>query len=251
MTLVSNVLFFGEQMTALLEKKTGQKPLWSQVYEILKERIEQNRYPEGTNLPTENELMEEFSLSRVTIRRAMDRLMNEGYITRRRGSGTIINSRRRNTSTSMQTTIIGEYNDRKDRRVISVSYETPPDAISSFFGTPKNQPVLKLVRRLFVEDRPVSNHTSYLNPMLGIDDGMDFSGSLYETLNRAGYPITEITERFTSSLSDEEEKRWLELHEPKVIMHRQRSGCCGKTPVEYSLVSYVADDYELTVRYRK
>ncbi|MBR2676055.1 MAG: GntR family transcriptional regulator [Solobacterium sp.] len=238
-------------MTVMLEKKTGQKPLWSQLYEILRERIEQNRYPEGMNLPTESELMSEFSLSRVTIRKAMERLMNEGYIIRRRGSGTIINPRRRNTSTTLQTTIIGEFNDRRDRRVISVSYEIPPAAASSFFGTPERQPVLTLVRRLYVEGKPVSNHKSYLNPTLGIDDRMDFNGSLYETLSQAGYPITEITERFTSSLSDKEEEQLLELKEPKVIMRRQRSGSCGKIPVEYSLVIYIADDYELTVRYRK
>ena len=240
-----------DQMTTLLEKKTGQKPLWSQVYEILKERIEQSQYPEGLNLPTELELMDEFALSRVTIRKAMDQLMNEGYIIRRRGSGTIVNPRRRNTSTTLQTTIIGEFSSRKDRKVISVSYEIPPAAVSAFFGTPERQPVLTLVRRLFVEGKPVSNHKSYFNPTLGIDDRMDFNGSLYETLNQAGYPITEIIERFTSSMSNDEEERVLELSEPKVIMRRQRSGFCGKTPVEYSLIDYIADDYELTVRYRK
>ena len=61
-------------MTTALEKKTGQKPLWSQLYEILQSRIETAAYEEGTLFPTEAELMEEFAVSRITVRQAMDSL---------------------------------------------------------------------------------------------------------------------------------------------------------------------------------
>lgn len=65
-------------------------PLHRQVEFVIRSGIVTGRYPSGEKLPTEPELCEMFSVSRITIRRAMDALENEGLIERKQGRGTIV-----------------------------------------------------------------------------------------------------------------------------------------------------------------
>src|SRR5690625_7539620 len=63
-------------------------PLYKQVQEILQERIITGRYPKNTLIPSETELKEEFDVSIITIRRAVEQLAQQGYVEKRRGGGT-------------------------------------------------------------------------------------------------------------------------------------------------------------------
>ena len=56
-------------------------------YEAILSRLKAGRYAVGGRLPTEEELTRAFDVSRVTIRRSLDILVNEGYLERRQGSG--------------------------------------------------------------------------------------------------------------------------------------------------------------------
>lgn len=62
--------------------------------ETLRRRIEDGIYPEGSFLPTEAELCAEFGVSRYTVREALRRLTEAGYLQRRQGSGSAVISAR-------------------------------------------------------------------------------------------------------------------------------------------------------------
>jgi GntR family transcriptional regulator len=68
-----------------------QVPLADQVFDILVERINDGVYPPGSKLPPENQLREEFNVSRSTIRTAVSRLEDRKLVHRQRGVGTYIN----------------------------------------------------------------------------------------------------------------------------------------------------------------
>ena len=53
-----------------LSYQVGQKPLWSQLYDILEMRILSGEYKEGDTLPSEVAIMQEFDVSRITVRQA-------------------------------------------------------------------------------------------------------------------------------------------------------------------------------------
>lgn len=65
-------------------------PLYHQIYLILRQNLLDGRY-DSQPLPSEMELTEQYKVSRVTIRRAMQDLVNEGLIARGRGKGTFAN----------------------------------------------------------------------------------------------------------------------------------------------------------------
>lgn len=62
-------------------------PKYKVAYGALLSRLVSGRYPVGGRLPTEDELARTFDISRVTIRRSLDMLVNEGFLERRQGSG--------------------------------------------------------------------------------------------------------------------------------------------------------------------
>lgn len=70
--------------------KEGELPLHKKVYELLRKHIKEGIYAEGDLLPSENELCGLHNATRPTIRKALDRLANEGFILKQQGKGSIV-----------------------------------------------------------------------------------------------------------------------------------------------------------------
>lgn len=69
-------------------------PLYQQVKEDIKTAIEQGKYKTKEKIPSEPELSAEYSVSRITLRRAVEELCNEGYLIKRQGQGTFVSTPR-------------------------------------------------------------------------------------------------------------------------------------------------------------
>src|SRR5215813_9388676 len=65
-------------------------PLYLQVVRALKDEIVSGVYPIGSQLPTEEELCERFSVSRYTVREALRRLREDSLVSSRQGAGTTV-----------------------------------------------------------------------------------------------------------------------------------------------------------------
>lgn len=232
-----------------LSYESGQKPLWSQLYDILETRILNGHYREGEVLPSEMSLMDEFEVSRVTVRQAMDKLINAKLISRKRGKGTIVLKRENVVATTFQSSFNGveEMNNANDRRVINVEYVHPPIDVAYYFGISTNQMVLKLTRQTYVDEKPVTHYESYLNPIVPLDEKTDFSGSMYQILEQVGYPITGVNEKITASMMTANEKEMFDIHKNEAIMNRIRMGKSDDIPIEYTYSKYVARGYELEI----
>ena len=70
-------------------------PLYRQVAEVLRERIERGVFRPGEKIPTEYDLCDEFGVSRISIRHALSELVHEGLLHRRQGSGTYVEEKQR------------------------------------------------------------------------------------------------------------------------------------------------------------
>ncbi len=65
-------------------------PLYMQLYDKLKMKITGGIWPEGSLIPSETSLMKQYGVGRETVRRAVLRLVNEGYLFRQQGKGTFV-----------------------------------------------------------------------------------------------------------------------------------------------------------------
>ncbi len=82
--------FVNESPGELTLNRQSKLPLYHQLYEILRSRILRGDWEPGSLIPSESELIEQYDVSRITVRQALDILVNEGLIYRQRGRGTFV-----------------------------------------------------------------------------------------------------------------------------------------------------------------
>ncbi len=73
-----------------MEGTKSLKPRYEQMYLMLRNKILTGEYAVGDRIPSEKELMEEFSVSRITSKKALDMLVQDGYIMRQPGRGSFV-----------------------------------------------------------------------------------------------------------------------------------------------------------------
>lgn len=74
-------------MPKTTDAKQADTPKYEHAYRVILQRLKDGRYPIGGRMPTEGELATSFDVSRVTIRRALDMLVQDGYVESKQGSG--------------------------------------------------------------------------------------------------------------------------------------------------------------------
>lgn len=73
-----------------MAKAEYKMPIYLQLRELIRNKIEEGEYMPGTAIPSENKLAETFGLNRLTIRNAVDALVNEGLLRRVQGKGVFV-----------------------------------------------------------------------------------------------------------------------------------------------------------------
>lgn len=132
-------------------------PLYQQVFEVIKGKIETGRYPAHSQIPTESELSRMYGVGRITVRRAIEELVNEGYLTKRQGRGTFVTApkmvRKVHQKDDVQsfTDACNENGMRAGARLISCSPVKADDVLASFFNIAPGSDLI-LVNRLRTAD---------------------------------------------------------------------------------------------------
>lgn len=72
-------------------EESSATPLYQQVMDDIREDIQDGAYAVNARVPSEAELSGMYSVSRITIRRAIEELSSEGYLTKKQGKGTYVN----------------------------------------------------------------------------------------------------------------------------------------------------------------
>jgi DNA-binding GntR family transcriptional regulator len=96
-----------------MDGKRKELPLYKKVYETLRKNINDHVYKERDVLPSEHELCTLFQATRPTVRKALDRLVHEGYIKKKQGKGSIVIGNPKGVgilSLSGTTSAVGEEN---------------------------------------------------------------------------------------------------------------------------------------------
>src|SRR3954464_3810159 len=74
--------------------KNSPVPIYHQLEEHIKQQIENGILKEEAIIPSEREYAQMFQISRMTVRQAINNLVSEGYLTRRKGRGTFVTKKK-------------------------------------------------------------------------------------------------------------------------------------------------------------
>lgn len=140
-------------------------PLYHQLYELLRSKIESGEFAPGDMLPTENELLEQYQLSRNTVRQALQELVNSGWVVRQRGRGSFVTHRPIEQGLNR---IISFTEDMRNRgltpgtQIISAELMPAPEHIAAALGIEKGEELAHLSRLRLADGEPMSVEQSYL-----------------------------------------------------------------------------------------
>ena len=160
-------------------------PLYHQLKTAIQREIEAGRWKPGDQLPTENDLMARFHVSKITVRQALRELSNLGYIRREQGRGTFVRrppleeGPRELTSFTEEMRLhgIAATTHVLDHGVVAA----PPD-VAAKLEIPPLAPVFRLRRLRFADGEPIGLQTAYV-PMASVPGITEVSftrASLYE-----------------------------------------------------------------------
>lgn len=170
----------------ILNRHTG-VPLYHQLKTAILRDIEAGRWKPGDRIPTEDELIARFHVSKITVRQAVRELAQMGCVRREQGRGTFVQRPPIEEGPRELTSFTGEMRThglRAASQVLEQSIVDAAEEIASPLEIGVAEPVFRLRRLRFANDEPMGVQTAYLAMRLvpGIDR-MSFAGaSLYEIL---------------------------------------------------------------------
>jgi GntR family transcriptional regulator len=226
-------------------------PRHHQIYVVLRQQIMEGFYPPDQPMPGEHDLSTMFGASRITLRRALDRLENEGLVLRRRGSGTFplpVTS-----PAPIRANLRGLFENllamgvKTKVRLIEFSYITSPADIAQLLEIPPHTVAQKAVRVRSHRGKPFSHLTTYVPEDIGRSyQQLDLAAKpLLQLLERAGVKVSRADQVITAKLADVSVAPLLELDvgAPLLCVKRQVRDQNDRI-VEYIEALYRPDLYE-------
>jgi GntR family transcriptional regulator len=182
-------------------------PLHHQVYLVLADGISTGRYATGAPLPTEEELTHIFSVSRITVRRAMSSLQNAGLIERGAGRRTIVRLQPGQPLSVPAASVIENialYGAETVATVLEFDYVPAPAFLRDRLWDAGDKPVQRAVRVRRQDCDPVMYLTSYVPAALGRTFTADELNRIpmLKLLGRAGAHISGGEKIVSATLAD-------------------------------------------------
>lgn len=224
-------------------------PLYHQLAEQWATAIRSGALSPGDPFENELALVARLHLSRPTVRKAINELVRQGLLVRRRGIGTHVASQVVTKDTSL-TSLFDElrHSGHLPRtQVLQLQASRPNREVAVAMGLAPATPLVYLERLRFSDEVPLVVLRSWLPPRFHDVSPDDFTNrSLYDVLAERGVHQHSAQQRIGARLATARERRLLGLHRVDAVLtaqwlSREADGCV----IEYGEHSYRGDSYEL------
>ncbi|WP_280771667.1 GntR family transcriptional regulator [Salipaludibacillus daqingensis] len=239
---------------SLLNHNKGAVPLYQQLKEIIKEKIDSGVYEVGDKIKTEKELQEFYSLSRITVRQALNELVSEGYLHRQRGKGTVVLGQRLFHEQVLKVrSFTEEMNERGYKTgtsYVDVSIVKAEREVSLNLDINEGTDVIKLVRVRTANGIPIVVFDTYLSLETGLKiEELESIGSLYEFFSTKGIHIKYVDECFEVETADKRLAEYLDVKTNFPLMLRTRQTYSTENKIiEYTKAYYHSKLYKFNLR---
>jgi GntR family transcriptional regulator len=251
--------------TALVDARRPQ-PLWEQTADYLRDTIASGVYPEGSRLPAERELCLELDVSRVTLRKALSALVEEGVLSASHGRGWYVSSSSTPASAPPSgngdwSNVLESFSETAARMGLvadSVVFEqriapASLDEAEELVVAP-GTPLLHLGRVRRLDGVPIAvDRTRCAAHLLPRAEELDFSSaSLYAELSAAGIEIARAETTIEAREADQSaaDRLAMEPGRPILVMRQAAVEASGR-PVLLSTIEYSGERYRLRTSFTR
>lgn len=238
--------------------KYSNVPLYSQLKDLIIEKIENGEYSEELKIPSEQELCEYYEISRPTVRQAISELTNNGYLYKEKGKGTFVAKSKTKVDIKNYTGFTDSILDSQDpgaHNIISIKSIKGADLkhLESIFGTSgsySQQSDFAEIKFVTLQKTDViSLNTSYIPLGLfpGIMEDIKSKKPSYDIM-RGKYPLIPVKTRSTLEIiyTDHEDAQYLQVQsgQPLLKIENVLFSKSGQV-VEYIVAKYRSDKCKL------
>ncbi|WP_407272162.1 GntR family transcriptional regulator [Radiobacillus sp. PE A8.2] len=235
-----------------LTRKKG--PLYTQIKNILKDRILHGIYPIDSNIPAEPQLEKEFYVSKITVRKAIEELAHDGFVEKKSGKGTRVIRNRSSSKLSkgkLFTEFLVESGHKLNKELLEIIQLTneKDSNLYRLFGTH-----CICIKRLYhLDGQPYIYYHHYLSMEVEAIKQEDIKEqSLYEFVEQRGIDLEKFTDKFTVAIATTEAQQALKLDANTTLLKRTRYAYDETNNlIEYSEGYYNNEIQEYVLNYEK
>ena len=195
-------------MTAYAQQTLPEGGKARRVYLLLRDEISNGTLSEGALLPGENRLADKFNVSRITVRRALEALAEDGLIEKRTGAGSVV-LQRSISDNRISADFAGlipqlvEIDRSTTARLLSFSYGLPPVSVAEALGLRENEKVQTAVRGRLSDKQPLSHLTTHVPADIAesYDEADLATQPLFRLLERSGVVVESATQSVSATLA--------------------------------------------------
>jgi len=246
-----NIVNYFNQMKYSIDHKSP-IPLHIQTEMLLRNIIEEEEYKNGKTLPNEVDLAKQLAISRTTLRQAINKLVFEGLLVRKKRTGTKVAQA---SVSSKSNNWLSFSQEMKLRGILIRNFELhvtwvyPDETLANFFEIKTDRKILKMERVRGKPDEPFVYFVSYFHPRVGLTGDEDFKKPLYEMLENDHSVIATLSkEEISAKAADTFIAAKLKIAVGSPVLFRKRFVFDqGERPIEFNLGYYKADSFVYTV----
>ncbi|HEX5740587.1 MAG TPA: GntR family transcriptional regulator [Pilimelia sp.] len=228
-------------------------PLWRQVYDDLARRLTAGEFSD--TFPGEYTLVDQYAVSRHTVREALRQLRADGRVVAARGRPSRLGSPAeieqpvgRPYSLFAAVEAVGQ----EQRSVVHALELRTDDVAAARLGLPPAAALVYVERVRMADAVPLAFDQAWLPADLAAGLlGADFTHTaLYDELaNVCGHRVTDGHEQFRALLPSARERRLLELDRTTAVFAIERLACAGSTPVEWRHTVVRGDRFTVSAQF--
>lgn len=225
-------------------------PVYIQIHNEIRKEIESGKWTVGERIPSERQLSQDFDVSRMTLRQAIQTLVDEGILQRQVGSGTYVASSKVQEKMS-GTTSFTEITEGQGKKPSSktVSYHVADPSISEMkkLKLQDGDQVLRMERIRYADKQPICFEVATIPvDIVNSLNKKDITSSLYKALeDKAGLKLGNATQTVSAILASEKIANFLNVKRGSAILRvRQVTTLDDERPFEYVRSQYAGDRFE-------
>lgn len=221
-------------------------PLYQQLQRALRVAINNELLAPDEALPPERDLAEEFSISQITVRKALDGLVAEGLLARRQGAGTFVTARvvkSFSKLSSFSEDMLSRGRTPRSEWLSRTSGAVTPEK-SMTLGLSSGTPVYRFNRIRYADALPMALEYTTV-PGFCLPAAETVESSLYEALEKNGMRPVRALQRLRAVLFTAEQAKLIGVAEKAAGLLIERRGFLKDgRPVEFTHSYYRGDAYD-------
>ncbi len=222
---------------------------FSSIKQHIYSKIASGEWPENHPVSSENALAQQFKVSRMTARRALQELSDEGLVIRTKGSGTFVAPIKSQTSFMAIRNIADEIRARQHdyhSQVHVLRKEAASDLVAEMLNLQPGETVFHSVISHFENELPVQIEERYVNPSLA----SDYLQQDYQQLTPHEYlcevsPLTEASHQIEAVAPSPQLCQWLHLVRPEPCLRIHRRTWSAEGVVTYAILTHPGSRFSL------